>query len=105
MEQSPGLVCQREYGTLCRLKRFLYDLKQSLRVWFGRFASVIQKFDLRKTQKDYSVFYEVHQGERILSAVYANDIVIIGDDEKSIVALESYFSSFRPRVLDHGDIS
>ena len=42
MEQPPGFVAQRESSSLvCRLRRSLYGLKQSLRAWFGKFSTVI----------------------------------------------------------------
>ena len=41
MEQPPGFVAQGESGLVCRLRRSLYGLKQSLRAWFGRFSSVV----------------------------------------------------------------
>ena len=41
MEQPPGFVAQGEFGLVCILRRSLYGLKQSPRVWFSRFSSVI----------------------------------------------------------------
>jgi len=41
MEQPPGFVAQGEsYGLVCRLRKFVYGLKQSPRAWFGKFSSV-----------------------------------------------------------------
>ena len=34
MEQPPGFVTQGESGLVCKLRRSLYDLKQSPRDWF-----------------------------------------------------------------------
>ena len=44
MKQPPGFIAQEESGKVCRLKKSLYELKQSLRAWFGQFASVIRSF-------------------------------------------------------------
>ena len=49
MEQPSGLVC--------RLRCSLYGLKQSPRVWFGRFSSVVQEFGMLRSTVDHSVFY------------------------------------------------
>ena len=35
MEQPPGFIAQVGFGLVCRLRRSLYGLKQSLRAWFG----------------------------------------------------------------------
>ena len=39
MEQLPGFVAQEESGFICKLRRFLYGLKQSPRARFSRFGS------------------------------------------------------------------
>ena len=41
MEQPLSFVAQGESGLVCRLRRSLYDLKQSPRVWFNRFSFVV----------------------------------------------------------------
>ena len=42
MEQPPGFVTQGESSSLiCRLRKSLYGLKQSLRAWFGKLSTVI----------------------------------------------------------------
>ena len=42
MEQPPGFVAQGESsGLVCRLRKSLYGLKQSPRVWFGKFSNVV----------------------------------------------------------------
>ena len=57
MEQPPGFVAHGESGLVCRLRRFLYDLKQSPRVWFSRFSSIIQEFGMFRSTADHFVFY------------------------------------------------
>ena len=37
---------------VCRLKKTLYELKQSPRVWFGRFAKVMIANDYKQSQGD-----------------------------------------------------
>ena len=44
-----GFVAQGEIGRVCRLRKSLYDLKQSPRTWFGKFSQVIKKFDMLET--------------------------------------------------------
>ena len=41
IEQPPEFVAQGESGLVCRLRRSLYGLKQSPRVWFDRFSSMV----------------------------------------------------------------
>ena len=57
MEQPPGFVAQGESGLVYKLRCSLYDLKQSPRVWFGRFSSVVQEFGMTRSTLDHCVFY------------------------------------------------
>ena len=41
MQQPPDFVAQVESGLVCKLRRSLYDLKQSPRAWFSRFSLVV----------------------------------------------------------------
>ncbi|RVW96428.1 Retrovirus-related Pol polyprotein from transposon RE2 [Vitis vinifera] len=77
MEQPPGFVAQGESGLVCRLRRSLYGLKQSLRAWFSRFSSVVQEFGMLRSTADHSVFYHHNSlGQCIYLVVYVDDIVI-----------------------------
>ena len=74
----------RECAKVCRLKKSLYDLKQSLRAWFRRFTLVIQELGLCRAEKDYSVFWRIHHGKRIMLVMCVDDTVITGDYRKGI---------------------
>ena len=81
MEQPPEFVAQEEFGLVCRLRRFLYGLKQSPRAWFGHFSSVVQEFGMTRNTSDHFVFYRhTSSGQCIYLIVYVNDIVITCSD-------------------------
>ena len=90
MEQPPGFVAQGEIGMVCRLRKSLYGLKQSLRAWFGKFSQAIEKFGLQKSKSDHSVFYRNSSSSIILLVVYVDDIVITGSDSTGISSLKSF---------------
>ncbi|KAJ9542871.1 hypothetical protein OSB04_029377 [Centaurea solstitialis] len=46
VEQPPGFIIKEEASKVCRLRRFLYGLKQSPRAWFGCFSDVLQQFGM-----------------------------------------------------------
>ena len=79
-----------EIGRVCCPQKSLYDLKQSLRAWFGKFNEVIENFGMQKSKSDYSVFYRNSQASIILLVVYVDDIIIIGDYVAGISSLESF---------------
>ena len=101
MKQPTGFVAQGESGLVCKLRRSLYDLKQSPRAWFSRFSSVVQEFAMIQSTVDHSVFYH-HPSVRqcIYLIVYVNDIVITGNDQDGIQKLkQSLFDHFQTKDL------
>ena len=46
MEEPPRFVTQGEIGKVCRLRKSLYGLKQSLHAWFGKFSQAVKEFDM-----------------------------------------------------------
>ena len=101
MEQPPGFVVQEESGLVCKLRHSLYGLKQSPRVWFSRFSSVVQEFVMIRSAVDHSVFYHHSStGKCIYLIVYVDDIVITGNDQDGIQKLKQHlFSHFQTKDL------
>ena len=90
MDQPHGFVAQGEIGRVCRLRKSLYGLKQSLCTWFGKFSEVIEKFGLQKNKFDHSVFYKNSQTGIFFLVVYVDDIVVTRNDMASISSLKSF---------------
>ena len=91
MEQPPGFTVQGEYGkSVCRLKKSLYGLKQSLRAWFGKFSDAVLEFGLLRCQTDHSVFHRQTDAGYVLLVVYVDDIVITGNDSEGITELKIF---------------
>ena len=93
MEQPPGFVAQGEKGRVCRFWKSLYGLKQSPRVWFGKFSQAVEEFGMQKSKSDHFVFYRNSSSGIILLVVYVDDIVITGSDCKCISSLKSFFQN------------
>ena len=86
IEQPLGFVAQREIGKVCRLRKSVYDLKQSLHTWFGKFNQVVETFGMQKSKSDNSVFYKNSSYDIILLVVYVDDIITTGSDSKGIIS-------------------
>ena len=90
MEQPLGFVAQGEIDRVCRLRKSLYGLKQTLCAWFGKFNEVIEKFGAQKSKTDHSICYRNFQAGIILLVVYVDDIIITGKDMTGISSLKSF---------------
>ena len=93
MEQPLGFVAQGKKERVCRLRKSLYDLKQSPRAWFGKFSQAIKEFSMQKSKSYHSVFYKNSSSGIILLVVYVDDIVITGSDSKGISSLKSFLQN------------
>lgn len=81
MDIPPGFPLPNNSGTVCRLKKSLYGLKQSSRAWFERFTKVMLRFGYCQCQVDHTLFVKHSSHEKItVLIVYVDDIVLTGDD-------------------------
>lgn len=76
-------------GQVCLLKRSLYGLKQASRQWNVEHTKFLVLHGFKQSKQDYSLFTKnVHNGI-ITALVYVDDLILTGDDEKSIVHIKN----------------
>lgn len=69
-------------GKVCKLKKVLYDLKQTSRAWFEKLSNVITYLGFHPSDHD-----SISHGCIILS-LYVDDMIIIGDNVDEINKLK-----------------
>jgi hypothetical protein len=67
---------------VCRLKKGLYGLKQSARVWNQRIRKKLNESGMIVTESDHSVW--VSQDRNLILALYVDDIVLFARDMQAI---------------------
>ena len=88
MEIPPGFSSSETEGKVCKLKKSLYELKQSPRAWFGRFRKEICSLGYQQSNADHTLFIKIHNDKIAMLVVYVDDIVITGDDDEEIKCLK-----------------
>jgi len=78
--QVPRAVC----------KKSLYGLKQASRQWYEKLTQVLYSKGYKHSSNDYSLFYKKTGESNIFLAVYVDDILVTGDNDKEIQALKAY---------------
>ena len=73
---------------ICKLKKVLYDLKQSPRIWYDTLINFLKSLDFTSLVFDYSVFIN----ERIIINVYVNDILIVDFSKFEIQIIKNRLS-------------
>lgn len=74
MEIPPGFSSPNIKGKVCKLKRSLYGLKQSPRVWFDRFWRAMCNMGYKQCNGDHTVFYRHFKSYITILAVYVDAI-------------------------------
>lgn len=70
---------------VCRLRKSLYDLKQSPRVWFERFGEAVKGHGYCQSQTDHALFYRhSNEGKISILIVYVDDIILTVDDSAEL---------------------
>lgn len=82
MIQPTGFKSKRYPNKVCRLKKTLYGLKQSPRVWYQTFANFMRELGLFPIDADYSVFIDPRTD--IIIALYVNDVLITSPNRDNI---------------------
>ena len=65
MDQPEGFVVPRKENLVCRLKKSLYGLKQSLRQWYKRFDSFMLSHGFKWSDYDSCVYLKTVNGSAI----------------------------------------
>ncbi|RVW68794.1 Retrovirus-related Pol polyprotein from transposon RE1 [Vitis vinifera] len=93
MDLPPGcMVLEKQCQKVCKLKKSLYGLKQSLRAWFGRFTKSMRAFGYRQSNSDHTLFLKKQHGKITTLIVYVDDMVVTGNDPEERKALQNYLS-------------
>ena len=93
MEVLLGFGSKLAPKKMCKLKKALYTLKQSLRAWFGRFAKVMKKMVNKQSQGDHTLFIKHSNSGGVTSLlIYVDDIIITGNNENERQTLRQCLS-------------
>ena len=77
---------------VCKLKKSLYELKQSPRAWFGRFTNAMITFGYHQSNSDHTLFLKKRQDKITALIVYVDDMIVTGNDPEERKTLQDYLS-------------
>ncbi|GKD95559.1 retrotransposon protein, putative, ty1-copia subclass [Tanacetum coccineum] len=90
MEQPKGFVNPKYPKRVCKLKHFIYGLKQASRQWNKRFDDEIKKFGFTQNPDEPCVYLKVSGSNVTFLIFYVDDILIIGNNILRLQGVKSY---------------
>lgn len=79
-------------GTICKLQKPLYGLKQALQCWNNRLNEVLLKLGFVRSKKDYCLYTLAKPGDEIFLVLYVDELLIVGRNLARIQKLKHILS-------------
>lgn len=86
MRSPPGFMA--EPGKVCKLKRSLYGLKQSARVWNQKIDGTFKKMGYNPTASDPCLYVKEQNGKRSFILIYVDDMVVCCHSKREFEAVQ-----------------
>ena len=104
IQQPPGFLKPGAERHVCLLKRSLYGLKQSPKLWYETFVKFMSTLGFSRLRKDRCVFVLQDSNHSIFVGLYVDDIVMIAPTMAHIAKLKGAFHE-RFQMTDLGPLS
>ncbi|KAG7556871.1 Integrase catalytic core [Arabidopsis suecica] len=93
MRPPPGLEDKEAPGKVLKLKKAIYGLKQSPRVWYHKLSTTLLGRGFKKSEADHTLFTLPSQEGIVVILVYVDDIIISGNDKVGIQDTKDFLKS------------
>ncbi|KAL8103846.1 hypothetical protein AgCh_028150 [Apium graveolens] len=104
MAQPPGFVDNDKPSYICKLKKSIYGLRQSPRVWYQEFRSYLLFHGFHNSIADSSLFIYRQHNKTFYVLVYVDDIIVTGPSPTDIQDFISQLGA-RSSLKDLGDLT
>lgn len=103
MKQPPGFIAEGKENHMCLLRRSIYGLKQSARVWNKTIHQVLINARYTQSKNDPCLYKFAENGEECFVLLYVDDIVVASKHAKLISECERTLNS-NFKIKNLGDI-
>jgi len=93
MDQPLGFETKGQERKVCKLKRFIYGLKQASKQWNVKFHQAVLKDGFTMMEEDHCVYLKHSNGSFIILSLYVDDILIVGNIKEMIDTTKKWLSS------------
>eukprot|EP00253_Pinus_taeda_P034356 PITA_34356 len=93
MKQFEGFATKVKKELECKLKKSLYGLKQSLRMWYQKFDTFIWGLGFTRRKAYHCVYFKLIGDRVIYLVLYVDDMFLVGNEKEIIQDLKTQLSS------------
>lgn len=83
IEQPEGFILGNDAKIVCKLRNYLYGLKQALRAWYYHLDKYLHQQGFSKGSADSNLYTKMDTHKLLIIVVYVDDI-IFGSSEESM---------------------
>jgi hypothetical protein len=94
IEKPLGFEVHGRDSHVCRLKKALYELKQSPRAWYSRIDAYLKQLGFEKSEADPNLYFIMVGEDPLILLLYVDDLFIIGEERLINSCKESLASDF-----------
>jgi hypothetical protein len=80
VEQPDGFVLHKKGTHVYNLRKPLYGLKKSPRVWYDRIDGFLKSLGLHKNDADTNMYFNVRGNQPIILILYVDDLFLKRDE-------------------------
>eukprot|EP00253_Pinus_taeda_P023234 PITA_23234 len=93
MKQPEGFAVKGKKELVSKLKKYLYGLKQSPRMWYQKFDTFIPGLGFTRSKADHCVYFKLIGDHVIYLVLYVGDMLLVGNEKEIIQDLKTQLSS------------
>eukprot|EP00253_Pinus_taeda_P003016 PITA_03016 len=93
MKQPEAFSVKGKKELVCKLKKSLYGLKQSPRMWYQKFDTFIRGLGFTRSKADHCVYFKLIGDHVIYLVLYVDYMLLVGNNKEIIEDLKTQLSS------------
>lgn len=93
MKQPEGFIVPGSEDKVCKLKKGIYGLKQSGRLWYQKIDNTLQGLGFKHLEADHCVYQRVSDDSLIWIALYVDDLLIVSNNISELKTFKQQLSS------------
>jgi hypothetical protein len=81
IEEPQGFEVEYIKTHVCRLKKYMYRLKQDPKAWYGRINSFVTSLGFTKSKVHPNLYFKVMNDQPIIFLLYVDELFLTGEEK------------------------